>query len=132
MAKNRQIAENLVLLRMAVGAAGEDKNLASKRQLLMGGPPETPSAPVPAESAKPAQTTVTVTTVSVSEPSDETPVALPDEEDVAESALQEKHFKINYGDTGYSYDSIFGPYTEGAKSVTVRFCEAILLGSGGS
>lgn len=27
MAKNRQIAENLVLLRMAVGAAGEDKNL---------------------------------------------------------------------------------------------------------
>ena len=116
-----------------------------KRHLLMGGPPETPSTPVPAEPAKPDQTTVAVTTVSVSEPTDEAPADLPADDDVAEPALQEKHFKINYGDTGYSYDSIFGPYTEGAKSVTVedpyvrypyqlqnfvRFCEAILLGSG--
>jgi hypothetical protein len=36
MAKNRQIAENLVLLRMAVGAAGEDKNLAWWRSAFCG------------------------------------------------------------------------------------------------
>ncbi len=116
-----------------------------KRQLLMGGPSETPPAPVPAEPAKPDQATVAVTTVPPTVPSDETPAPLPDEDDETEPALQEKHFKINYGDTGYSYDSIFGPYTEGAKTVTVedpyvrqpyqlqnfvRFCEAVLLGSG--
>ena len=37
MVKNRQIAENLVLLRMAVGAAGEDKNLAWWRSAFCGG-----------------------------------------------------------------------------------------------
>jgi len=36
MAKNRQIAENLVLLRMAVGAAGEDKELAWWRSAFCG------------------------------------------------------------------------------------------------
>ena len=36
MVKNRQIAENLVLLRMAVGAAGEDKNLAWWRSAFCG------------------------------------------------------------------------------------------------
>ena len=29
---------------------------------------------------------------------------------------QEQHFTIHYGDMGYSYDSIFGPYLQGAKS----------------
>jgi len=37
MAKNKQIAENLVLLRMAVGAAGEDRNLAWWRSAFCGG-----------------------------------------------------------------------------------------------
>ena len=36
MAKNRQIAENLVLLRMEVGAAGEDKHLAWWRSAFCG------------------------------------------------------------------------------------------------
>ena len=36
MAKNRQIAENLVLLRPAVGATGEDKNLAWWRRAFGG------------------------------------------------------------------------------------------------
>ncbi len=55
--------------------------------------------------------------------------------------LQEKHFKIHYGDTGHSYESIIGPYLVGAKEVViedayvrathqvinfVRFCEAIV------
>lgn len=55
--------------------------------------------------------------------------------------LKEQHFTILYGDTGYSYESILGPYLRGAKSVViedpyirlqhqiqnfVRFCETIL------
>lgn len=55
--------------------------------------------------------------------------------------LKEQHFTILYGDTGYSYESIMGPYLEGAKAVViedpyirlphqiqnfVRFCETVL------
>lgn len=55
--------------------------------------------------------------------------------------LKEAHFTILYGDTGYSYESILGPYLAGAKSVViedpyirlqhqiqnfVRFCETVL------
>ncbi|MGD9839836.1 MAG: BREX system Lon protease-like protein BrxL [Afipia sp.] len=55
--------------------------------------------------------------------------------------LKEQHFNILYGDTGYSYESILGPYLRGAKSVViedpyirmphqiqnfVRFCETVL------
>jgi ATP-dependent Lon protease len=54
---------------------------------------------------------------------------------------QEQHFTIHYGDTGYSYESLIGPYLLGAKKVEVedpyirathqvqnfvRFCEAVL------
>lgn len=54
---------------------------------------------------------------------------------------QEKHFTILYGDSGYTYESIIGPYLTGAKSITiedpyvraphqianfVRFCETII------
>ena len=57
------------------------------------------------------------------------------------AVLKEQHFTIMYGDTGYSYESIMGPYLAGAKSVVVedpyirmqhqiqnfvRFCETIL------
>ena len=57
------------------------------------------------------------------------------------SELKEQHFTILYGDTGYSYESIIGPYLQGAKSVViedpyirlqhqiqnfVRFCETVL------
>ena len=53
----------------------------------------------------------------------------------------EQHFTILYGDTGYTYDSIVGPYLAGAKVVSieepyirarhqianfVRFCETVL------
>lgn len=59
----------------------------------------------------------------------------------APDALKEQHFSILYGDTGYSYESIIGPYLRGAKAITiedpyirlphqiqnfVRFCEAVL------
>lgn len=55
--------------------------------------------------------------------------------------LKEQHFSILYGDTGYSYESILGPYLQGAKVVViedpyirlqhqiqnfVRFCETVL------
>jgi len=55
--------------------------------------------------------------------------------------LTEQHFTIHYGATGYSYETIIGPYLQGAKSVEiedpyirvthqiqnfVRFCEAII------
>ena len=53
----------------------------------------------------------------------------------------EKHFTIHYGDTGHSYESIVGPYLDGATSLTVedpyirlqhqvqnfvRFCEVVI------
>ena len=53
----------------------------------------------------------------------------------------EQHYTISYGDTGHSYDTIFGPYLPGAKSVAVedpyirmphqitnfvRFCETVV------
>jgi ATP-dependent Lon protease len=58
----------------------------------------------------------------------------------AQEELREQHFTILYGDTGYTYDSIIGPYLVGAKSLTiedpyirmphqvanfVRFCETV-------
>jgi ATP-dependent Lon protease len=59
----------------------------------------------------------------------------------APAVLTEQHFTILYGDTGYSYESILGPYLQGAKAIViedpyirthhqlhnlVRFCEAVL------
>jgi ATP-dependent Lon protease len=58
--------------------------------------------------------------------------------------LTEQHFTIQYGDTGYTYDAIFGSYLAGAKVVTiedpyirashqianfVRFCETVVRAS---
>jgi ATP-dependent Lon protease len=65
-------------------------------------------------------------------------VSAPDRE--AEAPI-ERHYTIAYGDTGHSYDTIFGPYLPGAKSVIiedpyirmshqitnfVRFCETVV------
>jgi ATP-dependent Lon protease len=64
--------------------------------------------------------------------------------EMAELGLTERHFSILYGDTGYSYESIIGPYLRGARSVViedpyirmphqiqnfVRFCETVLRNS---
>ncbi|MBX7223785.1 MAG: BREX system Lon protease-like protein BrxL [Blastocatellia bacterium] len=61
--------------------------------------------------------------------------------EVVQGELTEQHFTIKYGDTGYSYESIIGPYLRGVKEVTiedpyirvvhqiqnfVRFCETLL------
>ena len=34
--------------------------------------------------------------------------------------LRERHFTIHYGDTGYSYQSLFGAYLAGAKTLTIE------------
>lgn len=62
-----------------------------------------------------------------------------------EPVLQEQHYTIHYGATGYSYESMIGPYLEGAKSIEiedpyirvahqiqnfVRFCEAAIKSPG--
>ncbi|WP_310643034.1 BREX system Lon protease-like protein BrxL [Limnohabitans sp.] len=67
-------------------------------------------------------------------PSVEVPLVLPSE-------LIERHFTIMYDDIGFSYESIMGPYLQGAKAVViedpyirlqhqiqnfVRFCETVL------
>lgn len=36
-----------------------------------------------------------------------------------EQELSEKHFTIFYGDTGYNYETIFGPYISGAKNIEI-------------
>lgn len=79
--------------------------------------------------AKPSSTTTTPTS----------PATITDGPSSAE--LKEQHFTILYDDTGYSYESIIGPYLQGAKSVViedpyirlqhqiqnfVRFCETVL------
>jgi ATP-dependent Lon protease len=68
------------------------------------------------------------------------PVAEPLVEAELAPKLEEQHFTIHYGSTGYSYESMVGPYLNGAKIVEiedpyirathqiqnfVRFCEVI-------
>jgi ATP-dependent Lon protease len=66
------------------------------------------------------------------------------ERPAAPQTLTEQHFSIQYGDIGYTYDTIFGSYLAGAKAVTiedpyiraphqianfVRFCETVVRAS---
>src|SRR5262249_32438177 len=61
------------------------------------------------------------TIVPTDQPRQETPpVPVPAADQDAETALHEQHFTILYGDTGYSYESILGPYMQGAKELTVE------------
>lgn len=85
-------------------------------------------------SVVPTVTTAQVTQPAVIEPSVSLPTAL-------EPQLIEQHYTIHYGATGYSYESIIGPYLVGGKEIViedpyirlthqvqnfVRFCEAIV------
>ena len=87
--------------------------------------------PAPAAQAAHAELTVPQAVAPVSPVAAPTPSADP----------KEQHFAILYGDTGYSYESIMGPYLQGAKAVViedpyirlqhqiqnfVRFCETVL------
>lgn len=95
-------------------------------------PAETPPVVQPAPApAAPIESATPPATVPV------TPAAAP----TPPTGLKEQHFTILYGDTGYSYESIMGPYLQGAKAVViedpyirlqhqiqnfVRFCETVL------
>lgn len=98
---------------------------------------EAPPPEVAVVAALATQAPVAAETTSV--PIPVTPTMLATENVVTE--LKEQHFTILYGDTGYSYESILGPYLRGAKTVViedpyirlqhqiqnfVRFCETIL------
>lgn len=87
-------------------------------------PAPTRPAPVPTPAA-PAPAPLPVTPSA--------PTALP--------ALREKHIRLAYGDTGFTYESLFGEYLKGAKEITVedpyirvphqignflRFCELVV------
>jgi ATP-dependent Lon protease len=93
---------------------------------VVGSHPPSPPAPI-----------VTPETSTISLPITPAPVMV----NVPAIELKERHFSILYGDTGYSYESILGPYLQGAKTVTiedpyirlqhqiqnfVRFCETVL------
>ncbi len=96
----------------------------------LAGPPSAVQ-PAPATQAANAELTVPQAVAPVSVVAAPTPSA----------GLKEQHFAILYGDTGYSYESIMGPYLKGAKAVViedpyirlqhqiqnfVRFCETVL------
>jgi ATP-dependent Lon protease len=87
------------------------------------------------------KTPTNTTKVSTSFETDGAPSIEPTVTEVVEEELQEKHFKINYGAIGYTYESIINPYLVKAKSIViedpyirakhqlnnfVRFCEAVL------
>ncbi len=99
-------------------------------------PTEVVEAQAAAQAAPAAQETPAVPT-QVSPP----PVSVSTAIGPSPIELKEQHFTILYGDTGYSYESIIGPYLQGAKLVIiedpyirlqhqiqnfVRFCEAVL------
>lgn len=65
----------------------------------------------------------------------------PSADEPVNEELKEQHYTIHYGDMGFSYESIIGPYLYGAKSIEiedpyirvthqihnfVRFCEAVI------
>jgi ATP-dependent Lon protease len=90
----------------------------------------------PAASVEPAQRAAETTPAAIAP-------TIPVATDVV-ADLKEQHFTILYGDTGYSYESILGPYLRGAKSIViedpyirlqhqiqnfVRLCETVLKSS---
>jgi len=81
--------------------------------------------------ATPAAPSMSPTTFAIAEPVQPVP----------QSVLQEQHFTILYGDTGYSYEAMMAPYLAGVKEVLVedpyvrmphqiqnfvRFCEVVV------
>jgi ATP-dependent Lon protease len=107
--------------------------------------PESKGALATLEPEKPSSHAVNTATAAGAE---QTPATEEDKSVVEETAaepslepLKEMHYTITYNATGFSYESIIGPYLRGAKSVViedpyirathqvhnfVRFCEAIV------
>jgi ATP-dependent Lon protease len=110
--ESRNAAATLEPARRRLRASGEEGIRSGVGHPGLSGPPATP-IPVPEEIKAPA-----------------TP-----------QPLTEQHFAIQYGDTGYTYDTIFESYLAGAKAVAiedpyirsphqianfVRFCETVV------
>jgi ATP-dependent Lon protease len=106
----------------------------ARRKLTPAGASDVPSPEQSPESRPPA-------VVSALRPSPTPEVETPKPSVDRTVELREQHFTILYGDTGYSYESIMGPYLQGAKEVViedpyirlqhqihnfVRFCETVL------
>lgn len=110
----------------------------ARRRLRQKDDQPAPKAGIPLQSPVVEAAPATPTEVISPSPSVPTiPVVIPP----STAELKEQHFTILYGDTGYSYESIMGPYLQGAKAVViedpyirlqhqiqnfVRFCETVL------
>jgi ATP-dependent Lon protease len=101
------------------------------------GQPTEPVEPAPAVQPVPAAKAADAEPTAPEAAAPASPVAAP----TPSTGPKEQHFTILYGDTGYSYESILGPYLQGAKAVViedpyirlqhqiqnfVRFCETVL------
>jgi ATP-dependent Lon protease len=91
-------------------------------------------------SGKSAKTEPVAEKKSGSTPPQDTP-AIPDPKSIEADTPEERHYTIAYGDVGYTYDTIIGPYLGNAKLVAiedpyiraphqisnfVRFCETVV------
>ena len=118
----------------------ESKDAAATQQPARRG--LSPAAEQPAAAAQMQPAAQPAPTVEV-EPSEAPPPSAPTPVVAISPALElkEQHFTILYGDTGYSYESILGPYLQGVKDLViedpyirhphqiqnfVRFCETAL------
>jgi ATP-dependent Lon protease len=103
------------------------------RRTLNGGESQAPTAPTVASPAQVAARQPTPLEPKPTEPA-------VDEARSLQESLKEQHFTILYGDTGYTYDSLIGPYLVGVRSISiedpyiraphqvanfVRFCETV-------
>lgn len=91
--------------------------------------------------APPAVPPETITAIKLAAHQDPAPANRAADDLASAATLKEQHFTILYGDTGYSYESIMGPYLQDATVVViedpyirlqhqiqnfVRFCETVL------
>ena len=110
---------------------------ARRRLRQSEGQPTEPAEPPPAVQPAPAANSTHAEPTAPQATAPVSPVAAP----TPSAGPKEQHFTILYGDTGYSYESIMGPYLQGAKAVViedpyirlqhqiqnfVRFCETVL------
>ncbi|WP_121969239.1 BREX system Lon protease-like protein BrxL [Leptolyngbya sp. BC1307] len=72
-----------------------------------------------AENLEPAQPDSAQKSKSI-QPEDQPTLSDPIAAEKTLPSPEAQHFTIYYGDTGHSYDSIFGPYFQGAKIVTIE------------
>ncbi len=110
----------------------------ARRKLVPGVGSEAPSAEQNSQVVTSAAATTTVAPAPVSPPAEP---SRPSSALDPSADLNEQHYTILYGDSGHSYESIMGPYLQGAKEVViedpyirmqhqihnfVRFCETLL------